>query len=163
MGERALQIAIDDPALAGAIAAKVGLSGTAAIAVADEAGAAKAREGAAKAGALVDIHVAPLQTLPYADSSFDAVVVHTMGGMLAAMDDSTRVATLREANRVLRSGGRVVIIETGARGGLRSLIGGGAPSGDAGVTVASLTTAGFRGSRVLAEREGYRFLEGMKP
>jgi ubiquinone/menaquinone biosynthesis C-methylase UbiE len=163
MGERALQVAIDDPALAGAIAAKVGLSGTAAIAVADEAGAAKAREGAAKAGALVDIHVAPLQTLPFADSAFDVVVVHTMGGLLASMDEARRVATLREASRVVRSGGRVVIIEAGARGGLRGLIGSGAPPGDAGTTVAALTTAGLRGARVLAEREGYRFLEGMKP
>jgi ubiquinone/menaquinone biosynthesis C-methylase UbiE len=163
MGERALQIAIDDPALAGAIAAKVGLSGTAAIAVADEAGAEKARVAAAKAGALVDVQLAPLPTLPFADGSFDVVVVHTMGGLLASMDETMRVATLREANRVLRSGGRAVIIETGARGGLRGLIGAGTSSGDAGATVASLTTAGFRGSRVLAEREGYRFLEGMKP
>ncbi|MBM3817746.1 MAG: methyltransferase domain-containing protein [Acidimicrobiia bacterium] len=162
MGERALQIAIDDPALAGAIAAKVGLSGTAAMAVADDASAARAREGAARAGALVDVHVTPLQTLPFADSSFDVVVVHTMGGLLASMDEPMRVATLREANRVLRSGGRVVIIEAGARGGLRGLIGS-AATGDAGATVASLTTAGFRGSRRLAEREGYRFLEGMKP
>jgi ubiquinone/menaquinone biosynthesis C-methylase UbiE len=163
MGERALQIAIDDASLAGAIAAKVGLSGTAAIAVADDASAAKAREGAAKAGALVDVHVAPLQTLPFADNAFDAVVVHAMGGLLTAMDEAMRVATLREANRVLRSGGRVVIIETGARGGLRGLIGGGAAPGDPKATVAALTTAGFRGARVLAEREGYRFVEGMKP
>lgn len=163
MGERALQIAIDDPALVGAIAAKVGLSGTAAIAVADEAGATKAREGAAKAGALVDVQVAPLHTLPFADSSFDVAVVHAMGGLLASMDEAARVATLREANRVLRSGGRVVIIEAGARGGIRGLIVGGARQGDAGATVASLATAGFRGARLLAEREGYRFLEGMKP
>jgi ubiquinone/menaquinone biosynthesis C-methylase UbiE len=163
MGERALQIATDDPALTGAIAAKVGLSGTAAIAVADERTAAKAREGAAKAGALVDVRVAPLQTLPFDDAAFDVVVVHAMSGLLASMDDSQRVATLREAARVLRSGGRLVVVEAGPRGGLRALIGGGAATGDGGGTVASLTTAGFRGSRVLAEREGYRFVEGMKP
>ena len=161
MGERALQIAVDDPALAGAIAAKVGLSGHAAIAVADEAGAAKAREGAAKAGALVDVQVSPLHSLPFADGAFDVAVIHAMSGLLASMDDSIRVATLRQVHRVLRSGGRVVIVEAGARGGLRGLIGG-APVGDGAGTVAALTTAGFRGSRVLAEREGYRFVEGMK-
>ena len=37
MGERALQIGLDNPALAGAIAAKVGLSGTAAIVVTTDA------------------------------------------------------------------------------------------------------------------------------
>ena len=162
MGERALQIGVDDPALAGALAAKVGLSGTAAIAVADEHGAAKAREGAAHTGALVDVQVAPLQSLPHADASFDVVVIHAMTGLLGSMDETNRVATLRQAHRVLRTGGRAVVIEAGARGGIRGLLGG-ASSGDAGETVASLTTAGFRGTRVLADREGYRFVEGMKP
>jgi SAM-dependent methyltransferase len=161
MGERALQIAIDDPALAGALAAKVGLSGHAAIVVPDEIGAARAREAAAQVGALVDVQVRPLQSLPFADGAFDVAVIHSMTGLLAAMDDSMRVATLREAHRVLRTGGRVVIVETGPRGGLRGLIGG-APAGDGAATVASLTTAGFRASRVLAEREGYRFVEGIK-
>jgi SAM-dependent methyltransferase len=162
MGERALQIAVADPALAGAIAAKVGLSGTAAIAVADEHSAAKAREGAAKAGALVDVQVAPLQSLPFANDAFDVIVIHAMTGLLASMEESNRVATLREAHRVLRNGGRVVIVEAGARGGWRGLIGGGAPAGDGAGMVAALTTAGFRGTRILAEREGYRFVEGMK-
>ena len=43
MGERVLQIGVDDPAVAGALAAKVGLSGNAAIAVADERVAARAQ------------------------------------------------------------------------------------------------------------------------
>ncbi len=162
MGERALQIAIDDPALAGAIAAKVGLSGHAAIAVADEGGAARARESAAKAGALLDVQVSPLHSLPFADAAFDVAVIHAMSGLLASMDDSMRVATLRQVHRVLRSGGRVVIVEAGPRGGLRGLIGG-TPAGDAAGMVASLTTAGFRAARLLAEREGYRFVEGTKP
>ena len=163
MGERALQIAIDDPSLAGAIAAKVGLSGHAAIAVADERSATRAREGASKAGALVDVQVASLQSLPFEASSFDAVVIHAMSGLLASMDDTLRVATLRDAHRVLRTGGRVVIIEAGERGGIRGLLGGGTPpASDGAITVAALTTAGFRGSRVLAEREGYRFTEGLK-
>jgi ubiquinone/menaquinone biosynthesis C-methylase UbiE len=161
MGERALQIAIDDPALAGAIAAKVGLSGHASIAVADEISAARAREAAAKVGALVDVEVAPLQSLPFGDASFDVAVIHGISGVLASMEESMRVAVLREAFRVLRTGGRGVIIEAGARGGIRGLLGGRA-AGDGRGTVASLATAGFRGSRVLAEREGYRFVEGMK-
>ena len=53
MGERALQIGIDDPSLAGAIAAKVGLSGHAAIAVSNDRAAAKARAAAATAGVLL--------------------------------------------------------------------------------------------------------------
>ena len=50
MGERVLQIGVDDPALASAIAAKVGLSGNAAIAVTDDRDAARAHGAAAHAG-----------------------------------------------------------------------------------------------------------------
>lgn len=162
MGERALQIGIDDSALAGAIAAKVGLSGHAAIAVADERSATKARDAAHNAGALVDVQITTLPSLPFGDASFDAVVIHDGGGLLSSMDQTTRTAMLREGCRVLRGGGRVVIIEAGARGGIRGLLRS-RPAGDATGAVAALTTAGFRGSRVLAEREGYRFIEGLKP
>ena len=65
MGERALQIGIDDRSLAGAIAAKVGLSGHAALAVADEGKAAHARSAGETAGVLVDVQVTPFAPLPF--------------------------------------------------------------------------------------------------
>ena len=65
MGERLLQIGVNDSRLAGVVAAKVGLSGHAAIAVADERAASRARDAAAEAGVLADIHVTPLHTLPF--------------------------------------------------------------------------------------------------
>ena len=146
MGERALQIGIDDPSLVGAIAAKVGLSGHAAIAVADEDAAATARRAAEKAGVLVDLHVAPLHSLPFADDSFDVVVLHAKSGWLTSLDESTRNPILRDANRVLRGGWRLVAIE-----------------GAAGSAVDALPLAGFKATRILAERDGYRFTEGLKP
>src|ERR1041385_5939020 len=76
MGERVLQIGVDDPRVVGAITAKVGLSGHAAIALADEASASRARSGAAEAGGLLDLHVTVLGALPFDRGSFDAVVVH---------------------------------------------------------------------------------------
>ncbi|MGH9329289.1 MAG: methyltransferase domain-containing protein [Vicinamibacterales bacterium] len=165
MGERALQIGIDDASLAGAIAAKVGLSGSAAMIVADEGIAVKARSAASKAGALVDVQIASLQSLPFESDSFDAIVVHAMSGLLSSMDQTARVAMLREGYRVLRTGGRIVVIETGARSGLAALLrpqGGDEAYASGGGAVAALTTAGFRSPRVLAEREGYRFTEGLK-
>ena len=66
MGERALQIGVDASDLVGAIAAKVGLSGQAAVVVTEERHAAKVRDAAARAGALVDVQVAPLDALPFA-------------------------------------------------------------------------------------------------
>src|SRR6266540_3874592 len=146
MGERALQIGIDDPSLVGAIAAKVGLSGHAAVAVGDEAAAASARSAAEKAGVLVDLQVAPLHTLPFANNSFDVIVVHAKSGWLASLDDAARQTVLREAHRVLRGGGRLIAIE-----------------GPAGTTISALQPAGFKAIRILAERDGYRFTEGLKP
>ncbi len=146
MGERALQIGIDAPTLVGAIAAKVGLSGHAAVAVGDEAAAASARSAAEKAGVLVDLQVAPLHTLPFANDSFDVIVVHAKSGWLASLDDAARQAVLREAHRVLRGGGRLIAIE-----------------GPTGSTIDALQPAGFKATRILAERDGYRFTEGLKP
>lgn len=165
MGERVLQIGIDDPGVAGILAAKVGLSGHAAMALTGEPAALKARAVAAKVGALVDVHVTPLDSLPFDDSAFDVVVVHGLGGLLSSLESGTRVAALREAARVLRSGGRIVIVESGPAGGIGSLV---RPQRidkayvESGGAAAALTTAGFRASRVLAERDGYRFSEAMK-
>src|SRR5262245_16237775 len=76
MGERVLQIGIDDAALAGALAAKTGLSGHASIAVASETEADRARRAAADAAALADVVVTPLHALPFESDQFDAIVVH---------------------------------------------------------------------------------------
>ena len=159
-GERALQIGVDDPALVGAIAAKVGLSGNAVVVVSEEQHAVKARAGAAGAGALVDVQVAPLDVLPFPADAFDVVVVHA-AGVKPALGGDGDVAVLRETFRVLRSGGRVVVIEGSGSGFMTRF----RPStgADTGVTLTALGAAGFKATRLLAEREGYAFLEGLKP
>jgi ubiquinone/menaquinone biosynthesis C-methylase UbiE len=158
MGERALQIGVDDSSLVGAIAAKVGLSGHAAVAVSDDGAATKARAAANSAGALADVHVAPFDSLPFSDNDFDVVIVH-VGGIHEGLTGTPGVALLREAFRVLRSGGRLVIIE--GSGGLMARI---RTSGHAEppAILSALDAAGFRATRLLAEREGYRFFEGLK-
>ena len=165
MGERVLQIGIDDAAMASAIAAKVGLSGTAAIAVNDESDAARAHGAAANAGVLVDVKVTPLAPLPFDDETFDLVIVHSMRGLLSSLDENSRTAAMRECHRVIRHGGRVMTIEAGAVTGIKSLIqprrSDGMYEGRGGV-VNALETAGFRPVRLLADREGYKFAEGIK-
>jgi SAM-dependent methyltransferase len=165
MGERVLQIGIDDPGLAVALAAKTGLSGNAAIVVTDDADAARARTAAATAGVLVDVQVTPLAPLPFERAAFDLVIAHSMRGLVSSLNANTRTAALREWHRVLRTGGRAMIIEAGAASGLKSLLR--QPHGDnayeaSGGPVGALEEAGFRAVRVLAEREGYRFAEGVK-
>ena len=161
MGERALQIGVADRSLAGAIAAKVGLSGHAAFAVTSEAKAAHARSAGEAAGVLVDVQVTPLATLPFAADAFDVIVVHAGDASLPGLTDSSGVPLLREAYRVLRSGGRILIIEGRPRG-VGGLLRPRAARLDLTATVAALSTAGFRAARPLAEREGYRFTEGLK-
>jgi SAM-dependent methyltransferase len=159
-GERALQIGVDEPALVGAIAAKVGLSGTAVVVVSEERYAVKARAGAAGAGALADVQVAPLDVLPFPDDAFDVVVVHA-AGVRPALGADGAVAVLRETLRVLRSGGRVVIIEGSGSGFMTRFRT--STAADTGAALNALSAAGFKATRLLAEREGYAFLEGLKP
>jgi ubiquinone/menaquinone biosynthesis C-methylase UbiE len=158
-GDRVLQIGVADASLVGAIAAKVGLSGHAAVAVADQRQADGARAAAAAAGALADIQTSTLEALPFSSDSFDVVVLHA-GGVARSLADAPGVAMLRDSHRVLRGGGRIVVIEGRVRGLLARFR---APRpADSGTALHALATAGFRAARLLAEREGYRFLEAVK-
>ncbi len=149
-----------------AIAAKVGLSGRAIAIVPDETAAARARRGAEHAGVLVEIEVAPPTRLPATDGAFDLAVLDDTGGLLGTMRAADRVATIRELLRILRPGGRVMIMGAATRGGFGALLTraqSGPPftaSGDANL---ALQADGFKSVRTLAEREGIVFVEGVKP
>jgi SAM-dependent methyltransferase len=166
MGERLLQIGVDDPAVLGALAAKVGISGHAAVVTLDERSAARARAGIADASTLADVTVTADGTLPFDDNSFDVAIVHATGGLLAALGDEPRLRLLREVLRSTRSGGRVVVMEAGDRSGIRALLAP-APRRDdryesAGGTIGAMQAAGFKPVRLLADRDGFRFTEGLK-
>jgi SAM-dependent methyltransferase len=166
MGERLLQIGIDDPKLLAAMALKIGLSGSTSVVVSDEAAATRARSGAAGAGALIDLHVGSLDALPFDNEAFDVAVVHGVGGLLPSLAKQARAdRVLRETNRVLRHGGRVLAIEAGPKRGLAGIIRRYRPDAAyeaSGGTVAALQAAGFKPVRVLWEREGFRFTEGLR-
>jgi ubiquinone/menaquinone biosynthesis C-methylase UbiE len=159
MGERLLQIGVDDASLVGAIAAKVGLSGHAAVAVADERQAARVGASAAASGALVDVRTASLAALPFSDEAFDVIVLHARG-VAHALADEPGVALLGDSRRVLRSGGRIVVIEGRGRGLFARLRA--ERRADTGAALHALTAAGFKAARLLAECEGYWFLEAVR-
>ncbi len=139
-----MQLGVDDPVVAGELAAKVGPNGSAAIVVKDEPTAARVRGGAARARARIDVRVAPLSTLPFQAEAFDLVVANEAINPVG-------VSPLKESLRVLRAGGRVVVIETAGSGSSES-------SGGDGI----LQQAGFTAVRVLLERKGRRFVEARK-
>jgi ubiquinone/menaquinone biosynthesis C-methylase UbiE len=167
LGERVLQIGSGDARSIALIAAKKGLTGTAAVVVADDHAAVRIRRAVTDAGALVDLRVVAAGRLPFDDASFDAVVIHDVSTVIEGGDRPTE--WLHECRRLLRTGGRIVTIERGTPVGLRSLFAGRPSpedpivrSADGGPTFRALKAAGFTTVRNLADREGLRFTEGFR-
>ena len=151
MGERFLQIGCHDRALLSGLAAKVGLSGTAAVAAFDDEQVKRAAGVGAKIGALIETHKIEGLALPFDSTQFDMIVVDDTSGAFGQIDETTRVTYLRDALRTVRQGGRIEVVEGAATR---------APGYDA---LRDLSAAGFKPVRVLAETAGFRFLEGLRP
>jgi SAM-dependent methyltransferase len=147
MGERYLQLFCSDDALTRGLATKTGLSGVAALAAPDADHARRAQKAADKAGVLIEVKITPATSLPWDDGVFDMVVVDNTHGVFDALGEADRALSLQEARRVLRPGGRVEYIEREAQKGQPD---------------ATLASAGFKPVRILAERDGFRFIEGLK-
>jgi ubiquinone/menaquinone biosynthesis C-methylase UbiE len=166
MGERLLNVGSGDPRMFAALAGKVGLTGRACAVAEDNRGAEALRAAAARAGVLVEIEVVPFSRLPFEGAAFDVAVIDSTRGLLAALPPVDRASLVGELFRALRGGGRLIAIERSGRAGLFSLAGGPPPTSEyvsSGGAPRALEGAGFRPVRVLAEREGLRFVEGLKP
>jgi ubiquinone/menaquinone biosynthesis C-methylase UbiE len=166
LGDQFVQIGCAHGGRLAAVAAKVGLSGRAVAVLSDETQSSLVEKAAAKAGVLVEVEVVREPKLPFSDSTFDLAIVDDADGSFAARRAEDRVAIVRELARIVRPGGRAMVIGSGERQGLASLFSksSGAPSyvasGQAGK---ALEADGFKGVRTLAEREGLVFVEGIKP
>ena len=162
LGSKVLQLHGRDSGLIATLAGVAGLSGEACAVALDQPQAEAFERAAAAEGVLVEVTVAPLSALPYDPESFDLVVIKNMLGELR---QNTRVACLQQAHRVLRAGGRCLVIEQAIRGGLGALFSrqsldrqyatfGGAQG--------ALKAEGFRGVRLLADRDGMSFTKGTR-
>jgi SAM-dependent methyltransferase len=162
MGERLAQFGCAHGGRLAAIAKRVGLSGRAVAIVPDEDSAERARKGAARAGVLVEVESTPLGRVPLEDSAFDVVVVDDTAGLLDSMRPEERAAAVREALRILRPAGRILVIGSSQRTGLGALLtrANSRPPFD---PAPLLGANGFRSVRKLAERDGLVFVEGVKP
>jgi hypothetical protein len=164
MGERFLQIGCDDRALLAGLGTKVGLSGGAALAAADEDTAQRGRAAAAKAGILLDVRVGPPASWNFDAGAFDMVVIDDTRGRFSGRDADDRAQCLAAAWQALRPGGRIELVEHIGSGGL---FGGSAPAPppeyqQAGGAEGALRAATFDPVRTLAEKDGFRFVEGLK-
>ena len=150
MGERFLLIGCHDRALLSGLAAKVGLSGSAAVAALDPIDAKNAEAVGKKVGALIEIqNIDEGRNWPYPDNQFDMIVVDDTYDTFG--DREQKSAILSAARRALRPGGRIEII-----GREKSNV------PDYGIEK-DLVAAGFKPVRLLAERDGFRFVEGLRP
>jgi ubiquinone/menaquinone biosynthesis C-methylase UbiE len=167
LGDRFLSVGVRDIPLIAAVAAKSGLTGRACGVDADEVRVAAAGEAIEREGALVEVTRAPFGMLPYDAGSFDvAVIAH----LLPSLAPNVRVGCVSEVLRVLRPGGRVVIIEPAPRGGLVGLIAAGGSrtvGGSRAVPtyegpVNALKECGFVAVRLLSETDGVLYVEGIR-
>ena len=166
MGDKFLQVGCAHGGRLAAVAGKVGLSGRAVVVAPDELSAARARKAAEEAGVLVEVEVAAPTQLPLADDEFDLAVVDDTAGLFGTMRPEGRVAATRELVRVLRGGGRVLVVGAVPRGGLGAVLSrtqSGPPFVASGDATKALEADGFKSVRTLAEREGLVFVEGIKP
>jgi ubiquinone/menaquinone biosynthesis C-methylase UbiE len=163
LGDRLLVIGCTDPMLIAQLARKTGLTGRAVAVDARESEKATAADVAAREGALLETFTSPWNALPLDSDSFDVVIIRDV---LPHLDGAKRAWCLVEAHRVLRPGGRCLVIDGGVKKGILH-VGSSEPivsdyaaaGGPAGI----LSTQGFKAARVLAEREGLLFAEAVKP
>jgi arsenite methyltransferase len=147
------------PDLSGAVAKVTGLNGQTAVVDRKDGAAKRVAAGARDAGALVDFEDAPLTMLPFDAGQWDAVVLPDGFAELAGKAASV----LSEAVRVLRPGGRIVVLDRMSRPGLFGLFRTADGTAVPAETVTNaLKAAGLRGVRVLAEVEGVRYTEGTR-
>ena len=100
------------------------------------------------------------RALPFDSDQFDMIVIDDTNGSFAAIDESARLDYLRDARRVVRAGGRIEVVEGLGGGGVMR----GAVVRPQGYDMLrDLAAAGFKPSRLLAEKDGFRFLEGLRP
>jgi SAM-dependent methyltransferase len=162
LGNRFLAVGVRDPALIAVLAAKAGLTGTACAVDADEAAVSKGAAAIERAGALAEVVRAPWGMWPYDAGSFDVAVIRDLLPTLSSFERS-RVAS--ETLRVLRPGGRAVVIEPAPRGGFGAILSRQTMDADylaSGGAARALKDAGFAAVRVLAEVDGTAYVEGIK-
>lgn len=143
LGDRLVAVGAGEPGLVAALARVTGLSGRAtAVAVSGD-DAARFVAAAESAGVLVDVVDGPADALPFADGEFDLALIDAVSAPVETL--------LADIRRVLRPGGRVVLV-------IRQKAAG-APTAE---QVRETTLTQFRGARILFERDGYGIVEALK-
>jgi ubiquinone/menaquinone biosynthesis C-methylase UbiE len=159
LGHRLIAVGAGNPTLIAQLATRAGLTGRACLVDADEARLAAGATAVEREGALVEALRAPFGAWPYEAGSFDVAVI---ADLLPTLDAGSRAGAIVEVYRVLRPGGRALIVEPARRGGIAALLQ--RQPVDASYTgpTEALQRGGFTAVRVLAEADGVIYAEGIK-
>jgi ubiquinone/menaquinone biosynthesis C-methylase UbiE len=163
LGERILVLGVGDGPFIAGVGIKSGLSGRTCVYGESREAVERAARAAERAGALVEGSDGAWSAMPFDDASFDVVLVRDV---LPPLTVDGRVGALAEVRRVLRTGGRVMVIDSTSGGGpLGRFRRNGAAAqfyGSEGGATRALELAGFKAIRTLAERDGLVFTEGAR-
>lgn len=159
LGHRLLVVGMRDPKLAAQLAIKAGLTGRACVVDDDETRLAQGAAEIEREGALVEPERAPYGMWPYDSESFDVAVIPQL---LPHLTTDVRVRCALEVFRVLRPGGRAIVIEAARRGGFGALLNRQTADSTYKDPLATLHDAGFAAVRILAETDGVNYVEGIK-
>jgi ubiquinone/menaquinone biosynthesis C-methylase UbiE len=162
-GDRVLVVGAGDPGLAAELGRVTGLNGRTVVVDADPEARARIDQAAAQAGSLVEFESAPETALPLENGAVDVVLIPRSTRGLASRPVADRTRTVEEAARVVRPGGRVLIVEAAPQAGLRGLLRrapGPTLSGQDAIEL--LQGAGLRAARVLGEVDGAVFVEATR-
>jgi SAM-dependent methyltransferase len=159
LGDRFLAVGVRDPGLIAVLAAKAGLTGTACAVDADEDAVTRAAAAIEGDGVLAEVSRAPWGMWPYGDDSFDVALIRDL---LPTLSPDSRSRCVSEVLRVLRPGGRAIVIEPAPRGGFGAILHRMAVDPGYPGAVKALKGEGFAAVRALAERDGVLYVEGIK-
>ena len=159
LGHRFLAVGVREPALIAVLGGKAGLTGTTCAVDADEAAVAKAAAAIEAAGVLAEVTRAPWGMWPYNEGSFDVALVRDL---LATLTPDHRSRCVSETLRVLRPGGRAIVIEPAPRGGIGALLKRQTVDPSYRGALQALKDGGFAAVRELAESNGVIYVEGIK-
>lgn len=162
LGNRLLMLGCGDPLLVAQLAVKTGLTGRAFATDVRQDLTASADEVAPREGALIETATAPWNTLPLEPGSFDVAVIRHVFPDLAQPE---RIACANEVRRVLRGGGRCLVIDPAPASGFAAVFSRTPINREyvaQGGAVGVLEAAGFRAARLIAQRDGLAFSEAAK-